>query len=514
MASGNESLEQLRKIAKRNQEALAKDDAAEKTRKEKAREFESEGIVDDEFVGPTGGRVGLVSPEQRSAVRGRVAELPGAAQLATEASPSIIGAGIGGAIGAPFGGVGAVGGAAVGGLLGELFAQESGLAPESDVSLALSGAAPIAGPLLGKGAQVMGRGFSTAISSLPAVKAAVGGLAMRRAADELESLGTTIVGNRMGMAAKDADVMYAAAKSFGGAEVPIENFSDTLRGVRRLIDVYGEFPGMEAATKKTQKALAGILDADTKALSMDDIMVLYKATNHLAETAISTPGVNAKISDDIFKMFDEDISMIAEAGGKAGRRAALVQAAFKRTKLDRAVQSFERGVANFTKQAPDSNDVMINVEELRNWVFNKTNPKHEMFDKNMTEEIGKDLADVKHKLDLWTKVSHGSLNPAGPGSIVIRNIGARTGAGAVGLVLGGPVGGGIGAMIGARMPEGITGILMSPKGRTLMDAMLRMGKGSIRKDRWAMLAQIAAQASVRPGAQAAERFISEAQQEQ
>ncbi|HEU4984817.1 MAG TPA: hypothetical protein VFT58_04185, partial [Nitrososphaera sp.] len=227
MASGNESLEQLRKIAKRNQEALAKDEAAEKQRKEKAREFADEGIVDDEFVGPTGGRIGLVSPETRSGVRGRVAELDTLPQLATEASPSIIGAGIGGAIGAPFGGVGALVGAGAGGLLGELLGQESGLAPESDVSLGLAAAAPVAGPLVGKGAQALGRGFSTALSSLPAVKAAVGGLAMRRAADELESLGTTIVGNRLGQSARDADMMYAAAKSFGGAEVPIENFTDT-----------------------------------------------------------------------------------------------------------------------------------------------------------------------------------------------------------------------------------------------------------------------------------------------
>lgn len=506
--SKNDSLEQLRKIAKKNQEQLMKDEAAEVERKEKAREFADEGIVDDEFVGPTPGRVGLVSPDTRQGVRERVAELPGAAQFATEISPSIVGAGLGGIFGSALGPIGTVGGTAIGGGLGELFAQESGLAPESDVGLALSTAAPLAGPLLGKAAQATGKSLSTAVSHLPAVRAAVGKLTMQRAAGELESIGTTIIGNRTGLAAKDADVLYAAAKSFGGADVPIENFKDTLRGIGRAIDVYAEFPGMEAASKKAAKALASVMDPSTKSLGMDDIMTLYKATNDLATTAARTPGAS-KFSDDIFQMFDEDINKIAASGEKGGRRAAFVQAAFKRTQLDRAVQGLERGIANFTKQSPDSADVLLNVEEFRNWLFQKTNPKSVSYDKNMATELAKDLPDLKKKLDMWTKLSHGALNPAGPGSIVIRNIGARTGAGVVGGLVGGPLGAGVGAMMGARLPEGVTGILMTPKGRALMDAMLRMGKGSIRQDRWALLSQVATQAAVRPGAQQVEQFTKD-----
>lgn len=509
MAEKSDSLEALRKIAKRNQEAIMKDDAAEKERKAKAREFDAENIIDDEFVGPTGGRVGLVSPETRQGVRKSVAELPGAAQFATEITPSIIGAGIGGALGTAVGGpIGTVLGGAGGGVLGELFAQESGVAPESNVALGLS-AAPLAGPVAGKMAQAAGRGLSTAVSHLPAVRAAVGKLTMQRAAGELESLGTTIVGNRTGMAAKDADVLYAAAKSFGGADVPIENFKDTLRGVGRLIDVYAEFPGMEAASKKAAKALASVLDPATKSVGMDDIMVMYKATNELAEAAHKTPGVKAEMADDIFKMFDEDIDTIVASGEKGGRRAAFVQAAFKRTQLDRAVQGLERGIAQFTQQSPESGDVLLNVEELRTWLFNKTNPKHASYDKNMATELGKDLPDLKKKLDMWTKLSHGALNPAGPGSIVVRNIGARTGAGVVGGLVGGPLGAGVGAIAGARLPEGITGILMTPKGRALMDAMLRMGKGSINQQRWGLLSQVATQAAVRPMAQAGEGVVED-----
>lgn len=267
---------------------------------------------------------------------------------------------------------------------------------------------------------------------------------------------------------------------------------------------------MEGAIKKTEKALAGIMDPSTKSLGMDDIMVVYKAVNELANTASRTPGVNKQVTEDVFKMFDADIDKIASSVTEkhaSARGAAFVQAAFKRSQLDRAVQTFERGVSKFTRQAPESADITMNVEEFRNWLGHATNPKSEMFDKNLTDQLGRELPDIKKKLDMWTKLSHGALNPAGPGSLIVRNIGARTGAGVAGFFLGGPIGGAVGGMMGARIPEGITGILMTPKGRALMDASLRLGKGSISQQRWALLANVATQASLRAPMQETEAFF-------
>ena len=507
------SLDALRKAAMKSAERLEALEKAQSAEREKKRKFADKDIVDEEYVGPTGGRMGLVSPEARSQMRGRVAEMGGVEQFATEISPSVGGAVTGGAIGAipllsvPTGGLSIPLGAAFGGIAGELIGQETGVSPESDAGLILSGAT-IGGPALGAAARQTGKGISWAIRKMPAVEHAVGLLTMQRAAGEMESIGTVIVGNRHGMAASDADVMYAAAKSFAGAELPIENFEKSLSGVRRLIDIYSEFPGMEGATKKVEKALKGVLDEDTKALGMDDVMRVYKSVNELANTAARTPGVTARISDDVFKQFDNDISLIAENSGAKGRGAAFVQGAFKRSRLDRAVQTLERGIAQHIKQAPDSADITLNVEQLRDWLYTKTNPKHAAYDKSLTEELATDLPDIKHQLDKWTKLSAGTLNPAGPGSIVIRNIGARTGSAVVGGMVAGPIGAGIGAMLGSRLPEGTTAVLMSPKGRALMDASLRMGKGSISHKRWAVLAGVAGQAA-KPPSWAAENAMGE-----
>lgn len=464
----------------------------------RAREFEHADVVDDEDVSKTSGRMGLVSPERRQTTRKRVAEMQGGEQFATEIAPTMTGATLGGLMGAfpplaaATGGMSIAGGAALGGIAGELVGQETGVSPQSDAGVIMSGAA-IGAPGLGAAAQKLGRRLSTSIKDLPVIRTAVARRTMERAAGEFETLGTQIISARTGMVAHEADVLYKAAKHFSGAEIPVENFHRTFQNIRDIIDVYKDIPGMEAAAIRTEKAVRKALSVDTQSLGMDDVMSLYKATNDLATTAQRTPGVTNKITEDLFKMFDKDIDMIAEGGSKGGRAAVFVQAAFKRSQLDRAVQTLERGVAKFTKQSPAGDD-MLDVEHFSDWLQHKTNPQHADYDKNMTENLAQDLPNLKHKLGLWVGISHGATNPGGPGSLTVRASGAAMGA-QIGGTIAGPIGAAIGGIKGTRLPEDLVSILMSKKGRASMDWMLRMGKGTINQQRWAQLTNIATQAA-------------------
>ena len=485
--------EALLKILRKNDELLRIEEGKEKARVAKAREYVDQEFVDDEFVGPTTGRVGLVSPETRSTVRGQVAEMGGIEQFATEASPSIGGAMIGGTLGAfpplaaATGGLSIAGGAALGSILGEVFGQETGISPKSDAALILSGA-PGMGPALGATARLGRRKLSALLKNVPAVKAASSHITAQRAAGELESMGATIIGNKRGLSTENADFLYGFSKTFAGAEMPIENLSGMFKRLDAQVELYREFPGMEEAAKTLEKTVTKIRANKSQSVGMDDVMVLYKATNQFANVAERTAGVTNKISEDTFKLFDEEISKIANAGTKRGEAAAYVQMAFKRSQLDRAVQTFERGAAQHMSQPKGSTDVLLDVHGFRSWLFNKTNPKHADFDRTLAAELTDELPEIKHKLNLWSKITEDGLNPAGPNSLVIRNIGARTGAGVVGYLIGGPVGAGIGAAIGSKLPEGIVSILLHPKARTLVDASLRMGHGTISQERWALAA--------------------------
>lgn len=490
-------LEILKEAARKNQAELEK---LEEERVLKAREFEDKDVIDEEDVSKTSGRMGLVSPESRQAVRKRVAEQDTFDQLFTESSPSIGGALVGGAVGGAVGGpVGAGVGAVFGGIGGELAGQETGISPQSDSAMILSGAS-IAGVPAGAAFNAALRRGSTLLRNLPPIKAATARLTMEMAAGEFESIGTQIMSKRTGIRAEDAYVMYAAAKSFAGADIPIENFKTTLDEVRRQVDIYMEFPGMEKTALKTEKALQKVLATDTKSLGMDDVMKLYKATNELASEASMNPSAS-KVADDVFKMFDKDIDMIVDGGGKTGKAAMATQAAFKRSKLDRAVQTLERGAAQFSKQAEDAEDALLDVVEMRKWLANKTNPRHADFDKNLTEELSVELPDIKRNLGLMAQDARYGISPGGPNSLVLRGIGASTGRAIVGSLIAGPVGAGIGAMSGSRYPELLTGMLLSGKGRNLMTAMNKAGKGTINYSRWIQLTNIAAQAAKPAGAE-------------
>jgi len=507
------------KILSKKLDLLRALEAKEKSRVETAREFEDQNIVDEEFVGPTAGRVGLVSPDSRQAVRKRVAEMDTFDQFFTEVSPSIGGGMVGGAIGAipplaaATGGVSIPLGAAVGGILGEVFGQETGISPESDAAIILSGAGGL-GPGIAAGTRAAMKRFARAVENVPSVAAAKTRMTKEAAAGEFESVGTQIVAKRTGLIKEDAYSLYAASKHFAGADIPIEKFQRTFSEVEKVIENMRELPGMEAAAAKAEKGLKNVMDVETKSLGVQDVMKVYKTLNELANTAAMTPRA-AKVSEDLFKMFDDDIDMIVKGSeNMASQKAmAFTQGAFKRSELDRAIQTFERGVAQFTKQADNGEDILVDVKELRTWLFNKTNPKHADYDKRLATELAQDLPDLKSQLGLWTKIAAKGENSGGPGSLVLRNLTAKTGAGVAGYLVAGPVGAGIGAIAGSRLPEGITGILLTPKGRRMLTAMANAGNGAINQQRWATLASIAANAS-RPVVLPTESFFGGNEEEQ
>ena len=120
------------------------------------------------------GRTGLIPEQIRTGIRETVQEMPGLLEFAVEMTPSTAGAVAGGAAGFAVGGPpGALVGAIGGGLLGEFAAQETGIAPESDVTLGLAAAGPVVGKGLGIGARATLRGGAFLTSKLPPIKAAL-----------------------------------------------------------------------------------------------------------------------------------------------------------------------------------------------------------------------------------------------------------------------------------------------------------------------------------------------------
>lgn len=457
------------------------------------------------------GRTGLIPEQIRTGIRETVKEMPGLLEFGVEMTPSVAGAVAGGAAGLAIGGpaapitglIGAIGG----GLLGEFGAQEIGIAPESDVALGLSAAGPVFGKVLGATARGTLKASAFAASKLPPVKAALGKVIAEKVVPEFKRIGTTIIESQRGLMKFPTDRLYAAARK-AGVRVPAIEFRPVFSAFNELITelkVFSAFPEAQQALNliarametlaPTGRALGKKASADI-GIAIDTIIAAHQMVGAAVAKAQSAGGLRLGSAKKVFKELANVLDKVAAGKGPAKRGAQLAKAAIARAKLGFAVRDFERAVADFSKIRPGEDVVTMQINKLQNWLTKVTDPKSSIYKKNFTEALKKELPAIKERLlELGKLVGTGSA--AGPGSIVVRGIGANTGRALSALVFGlggfgtgGFVGAAVGGMIGASMPEMMVAILTSKTGFKALQKVLAGGQREISAKTWFAIGEL------------------------
>ena len=459
---------------------------------------------------------GMVPKDVRAGIRESVEEIGGVAQFGIEMTPSLLGTGIGMVVGSPFGPPGIIGFGALGGGIGEFLGQDFGVAPESDLGIVLGFAGPLTGGAVG-GVLKGGRQIaSKAFAALPPVSAARFRQAATKAMDELESVGTKILANQKGIMGRTASQIYKVARE-SGVVVPSSVFGRTRTELKKLLeelDLVRMFPEGEQAAKIVERTLE--IFSENPTISFDTIITARSLLGRTIGRAEKAAGVTLHSAKTAFKSLVQDIDDLA-AGAvvrgprgrftklkRAERPAQLSKLAAARAKLEFSVRELEEGVARFAKDLPGGG-VEVNIRGMQKWLRDIVNPKSAKFNKNFTDALVDELPAIQSRLAELSKAAAGSRSPGGPGSIVVRGIGARAGRSLVGAVTGGllgagaggPVGAAIGGLAGASLPEMLTGLLMTKGGAAFLERGIRLGKGEISARYWALGAQILAQSSIK-----------------
>jgi len=459
---------------------------------------------------PKEGPLGLIPADVRGSVRETVESQQGLLQLLAEISPSIGGAVGGAALGAPFGPVGSVVGAVVGGLSGETIAQETGIAPTSDINLALSAAGPVLGPAVGGVFKGIKRLAGAGFSKLPFSKTARAKNVIGSVVEEFESTGTRILEKQEGLIARSASELYGAVRR-AGVVVPGKALNNTRAAIDDLIkemDLTKSFPEVRQALthlKKVAETIAPgkaskILDASGNPISVasdvsiDTLVAIRQQMGVAVRRAESIGGVKLGSAKKAFATISDDLDRIAASPDLSRRGARLAKAAVKRAKLEFSVKDMEMAVARFTKDTVAKDGVGINITGLQKWLRDITNPKSKQFNKNFAESLKDEIPAIKERLEALAKivVVGGS---GGPGSIVVRGRGASAGVGLLaGFGLGGGLGAAVGASLGAQLPEMLTSILMTKGGSKFLEAAAKAGTGTINWKTWVAAGQFVTRA--------------------
>ena len=439
------------------------------------------------------GPLGIVPKEIRGEVRKAVKDQPGLIPLLAELSPSaggaLVGAGIG--LASPVPG-GALIGGMIGGLGGELFAQETGIAPRSDLNLALAGGGPILGKAVGGGLRLGRKAVGAGISKFPFARAARAKNIMKGAVSELESLGTRIIGKQTGIMRRTTDELFAAARRVKINIRPNE-LTKTRSAITELqteLQPLAPFPEIRQAMKVLDNVKNTILSGNP---SLDDVVRARSLIGSAISQAEKKGGAKLGAAKKVFAQLSDDLDAIAKSPFRKGRQARIAKAAIARAKLDFSVKELEQGVARFVKDVPDAGGQAINVKGLQKWLRDVTNPKHARFNKNFSEALKDELPEIKTRLAQLAKIAEAG-SPAGPGSIVVRGQTARTGriilGGILGAGAGGTVGAGVGALIGASAPEMLVAALTTKAGARFLERAATLGKGQISQRAWIVLGEI------------------------
>ena len=453
------------------------------------------------------GRTGLIPEQIRTGIRETIQELPGLLEFGAEMTPATVGAVVGGTLGAVGGPPGALAGATVGGLFGEFVAQEVGITPESDVALGAAALGPVAGRGIGAVARGGLKAGAFATSKLPPVKAALGKVIAEKVVPEFKRIGTTIIETQRGLMKFPTDRLYAAARK-AGVRVPAIEFRPVFSAFNELLTelkVFTAFPEAQQAVGLIQAAMEtlsptvrtlGGKTATGVGVSIDTIVAAHQMVGAAVARAQSAGGLRLGSSKKVFKELSSILDKVAAGTGPAKRAATIAKAAIARAKLGFAVSDFEKAVADFSKIRPGEDVVTMQINKLQNWLIQVTDPKSSVYKKNFTEALKKELPVIKERLlELGKLVGTGSA--AGPGSIVVRGLGANLGRGLSTLVFGlagfgtgGVVGGAIGGMIGASMPEMMVAMLTSKVGFKALQKTLAGGTGEVSAKTWFAIGEL------------------------
>lgn len=441
-------------------------------------------------------RTGLVEEKFRKDLRKRVESEDFLLQFFLEASPATIGTAFGAAAGAPFGGVGAVPGGVLGGLIGEFIGQELGLTPQSDVGLLFAAGGPVAGRIAAPALRLGKRAIGKAVTSIPPSAAALARKTVKESVDELSSFGAKVLSKQRGIMRVPASKIYNTVRGLGIQIDPRHSFTTKALGnlENEMLKV-SSFPEARQALRVI-KSVKEILSQES--ISFSEIITSKQLIGAAVKKAEKGIGFKLRTPKSIFKAMSDDIDALAARGkGLRGSGAKLLKKANTRAKLEFSITEFEEGLAQNMKFIPEEGSAILNVNGFRNWLGSVTNPKNKKYLKNFTVALKDDLPDIMKRLAELDKISK-TLSPAGPGSIVVRGIGAKTGRTIVGTAVGfgtaGPIGAAVGSLVGASMPEIMTGILLSKPGAAILTRAATMGRGVVNEESWAILGQVLGQA--------------------
>jgi len=464
---------------------------------------------------PQSGPLEVVQPQTRENVRKAVEEQPGLAQFFIEAGPAIAGAAAGAAAGAPFfPPVGPIIGAIAGGVGGELLAQETGIAPESGLNVALSAAGPLIGPTVGTVFRGSRRVTGAAITHFPGARVARAKNQIAAAAEEFESIGTKILSKQKGLQTRSASELYEAVRR-SGIKIPntsLNNTIDSINGLINEMDAIKAFPEvrqsinvlrqtLQTLRPETQIGIGAMLRGDKTItnVSLDTIVNARQQIGIAVRKAQTAGGIKLGSAKKVFKSISNDLDKISIGSslkGGAPRAARLAKSAIKRAKLEFSIKDMEAGVARFVKDTDKGKT--INITGFQKWFADLTNPKSKKFNKNFTAALKDEIPTINERLSSLLKIVE-KTKGFGGGGLVIRGQLAKAGGfiigGLLGFLGGGPLGGGIGALAGARLPETMTAIFMSKAGAAFLERAAKLGKGSINLKTWITAGEIAARAA-------------------
>lgn len=434
-------------------------------------------------------RTGIIPEDVRQATRNFVENQSFFARFGIEMAPATFGTVAGGGLGALLGGFGALPGAVAGGLLFEFIAQETGVTEQSDIMLGASALGPVAGRVAGGAVRLTGRGVGKAITSIAPAKAALARKAVKEAADELSSIGAKILSKQKGIMRVKATKIYEAVRELGVQIDPRHSFTTkAIANLEKEMLSFEAFPEVAQALKVLNK-VKGIMSQE--AISFSDIIAARRFIGIAIAKAERGGGVKLGTSKSLFKAMADDVDELAARGsGLKGAGAQLLNKAVARAKLEFSIGELESGVARNLKFISQEEDVILNVNGLRNWLRRVSDPSHPQFKKNFTVALKDEIPDMMKQLAILDKIA-ATLSPAGPGNIVLRGIGAKAGRNIFGVA--GPLGEVIGALGGASMPEMVTGILSTKVGLAVLTNAAKMGRGIVAKNTWQVLGQIMAQ---------------------
>lgn len=418
-------------------------------------------------------------------------------QAVKEATLPTAGAALLGTVGSLLGPGGTVTGAMIGSAGGEKLNQVLGITPEDDRAVGIAGIAPAFGPASAKLVQkTVGRPIGFVSEKLPITKIARANATMREQVPKFESLGGNILSSRRGVQGLPSGRLYKAVEN-SGVSVPSSVFSSTKRVMDELateLDGLKSFPEARAAIEQVQRLNQAFV-AGGEPIGFAQLVGMRQQLGGAIRQVEGISGVRLRSAKLLFKTLENDLRMLTKSRGDARVPAKLLKRASERAKLEFAVADLEDAVARFTTVNADN--TVVNINGLRNWLRDVTNPKNKLYEKNFSDALKRDLPGIKKNLKSLDKITQQfGASPAGPGSIVVRGIGATTGRQVVGAMFGYGAGSAVGmpaplsavgGLIGATLPETMVGVLSSPKLLNTLNRMANLGKGELPLKRLAVL---------------------------